>query len=130
MLKERTIGVAVFGRDASYDTGSDAAVRVRANDVRRRLGAYYLACSTRQGWRIELPAGSYVPQFVQESEERATVTFVPGSSPALVIEGADANSITNAARRLVGHREFAHTLNRLTNSSRRGPTAIMVTTER
>ena len=35
-LKERTIGVDVFGRDAAYDTGKDAIVRVSANGVRKR----------------------------------------------------------------------------------------------
>ena len=36
-LKERLIGMSLFGRVATYDTGSDATVRVRANDVRKRL---------------------------------------------------------------------------------------------
>jgi hypothetical protein len=40
-LKERAIGIEILGRDVSYDPGSDAAVRVRANDVRKRLGSYY-----------------------------------------------------------------------------------------
>src|SRR3984957_11528297 len=39
-LKERLIGMSLLGREASYDTGSDAGVRVRANDVRKRLAAY------------------------------------------------------------------------------------------
>jgi hypothetical protein len=62
-LKERTIGVAVLGRDASYDTGSDAVVRVRANDVRKRLVAHYECCAPKAGVRIELPSGSYIPRF-------------------------------------------------------------------
>src|ERR1700744_4780644 len=36
-LKERTIGIAVFGRAPDYDTGADAIVRVKATEVRRRL---------------------------------------------------------------------------------------------
>lgn len=36
-LKERVIGMELFGRSASYDTGDDAIVRVTASDVRRRL---------------------------------------------------------------------------------------------
>lgn len=44
-LKERLIGIALLGREACYDTGSDAGVRVRANDVRKRLAAYYAASS-------------------------------------------------------------------------------------
>ena len=63
-LKERTIGVMVFGKADDYDTSADAFVRVRANDVRRRLAQYYDAHPARHGVRIELKAGSYVPQFI------------------------------------------------------------------
>ena len=38
-LKERLIGIVLLGRETTYDTGSDAGVRVRANDVRKRLAA-------------------------------------------------------------------------------------------
>src|ERR1700678_1505930 len=34
-LKERTIGVELFGRTLIYDTGEDAIVRVTASDVRK-----------------------------------------------------------------------------------------------
>jgi hypothetical protein len=37
-LKERTLGVELFGRDPSYDTGEDAIVRVKANETRRSAG--------------------------------------------------------------------------------------------
>src|ERR1700739_3458652 len=40
-LKERAIGVELFGRSPSYDTGEDAIVRVTASDVRRRLLQHY-----------------------------------------------------------------------------------------
>src|SRR5579871_2587409 len=40
LLKERTIGVDVFGRPADYDPSDDATVRVRAGEVRKRLGLY------------------------------------------------------------------------------------------
>ena len=62
-LKERLIGIALLGREASYDTGSDAGVRVRANDVRKRLAAYYAASSGDRNLRLDIPAGSYVPRF-------------------------------------------------------------------
>jgi hypothetical protein len=61
-LKERTIGVAVFERPPAYDTGEDATVRVAANEVRKRL-AQYLTESPQAEVRIELPPGSYVPEF-------------------------------------------------------------------
>lgn len=62
-LKERLIGIELLGRDASYDTGSDAGVRVRANDVRKRLAAYYAAGIFDAEFTIEIPAGSYIPRF-------------------------------------------------------------------
>ena len=39
-LKERTVGAAVFGREASYDTNEDGIVRIKAGEVRKRLGLY------------------------------------------------------------------------------------------
>lgn len=36
-LKERSIGIELFGRAPTYDTGEDAIVRVTASDVRKRL---------------------------------------------------------------------------------------------
>src|SRR5579859_2578806 len=37
MLKERTLGVEVFGRRPDYDTNSDTVVRYTASEVRKRL---------------------------------------------------------------------------------------------
>jgi len=65
-LKERTIGVELFHRDVSYDTGQDAIVRVAANDIRKRLAAYYQHSDAPRGGsniRISLLPGSYAPDF-------------------------------------------------------------------
>jgi hypothetical protein len=65
-LKERTIGIELFHRDAAYDTGHDGIVRVAASDVRKRLMNFYsrtLSNRTGPGIRIVVPAGSYVPVF-------------------------------------------------------------------
>jgi hypothetical protein len=62
-LKERTIGVDVFGRPADYDTNSDHIVRSVAGDVRRRLAQYYMEPGRETELRIDLQTGSYVPQF-------------------------------------------------------------------
>jgi hypothetical protein len=63
-LKERTVGIAVLGKRADYDTGADSGVRVRANDVRKRLASHYETTAPRAGVRIDLPPGAYTPQFV------------------------------------------------------------------
>ncbi len=64
ILKERTIGIEAFGRPPSYDPSDDATVRVKAGEVRKRLGLYYAGEGKGDGIRIELPAGGYVPDFV------------------------------------------------------------------
>ncbi|HUB78286.1 MAG TPA: hypothetical protein VMB03_05790 [Bryobacteraceae bacterium] len=63
MLKERTIGIEVFGRPTSYDPGDDATVRVKASEVRKRLGIHYADQGAHDPVRIELPSGTYVPEF-------------------------------------------------------------------
>jgi hypothetical protein len=63
ILKERTIGIEVFGRPTSYDPSDDATVRVKAGEVRKRLGLYYSTQGAANPLRIELPSGTYVPEF-------------------------------------------------------------------
>jgi hypothetical protein len=62
-LKERTIGVAVFDRPPDYDTNNDHIVRSAASELRKRLAVYYGYEAHQDQLRIDLPPGSYVPQF-------------------------------------------------------------------
>ncbi len=62
-LKERSIGIEVFGRAPSYDTGDDAIVRVSAKDVRNRLTQYYAGTTRQPKVRLALAPGSYLPEF-------------------------------------------------------------------
>jgi hypothetical protein len=61
-IKERNIGVEVFGRTPDYDTSEDPVVRVRATEVRKRL-AQYFATPHPQDVKLDLPAGSYHVEF-------------------------------------------------------------------
>lgn len=92
-LKERIIGIELFGRDAGYDTGQDAIVRVAVNDVRRRLAEYYEhqgASHPDSCVHIYLPVGSYVPEF--------RLPDPPGDSkPAAAAQGG-AEPVKNAAQ--------------------------------
>jgi len=83
-LSERMIGVELFGRPADYDTLNDGVVRVRAAEVRKRLAQFYKEGEVNRVVRIELPPGSYVPEFHWSSptgveEQRLTVTSRPVS---------------------------------------------------
>ena len=62
-LKERTLGVQVFGREPDYDTNLDHVVRTTAGEVRKRLQQYYLEEGQHDPVIVELPSGSYVPTF-------------------------------------------------------------------
>jgi hypothetical protein len=63
LLKERSIGADLFHRPADYATGDDPVVRVQAGEVRRRLEQYYHEFSKACAIRIDLPVGTYVPEF-------------------------------------------------------------------
>src|SRR5947207_15796229 len=55
-LRERVIGIEVFGRAPDYDTAEDPVVRLRAADVRKRLAPYYQAQkNSTEPWKIEIP---------------------------------------------------------------------------
>lgn len=73
-LKERSLGVEVFGRDSGYDTGQDPIVRYTAGEVRKRLAQYYQQAGHESELRINLPLGSYVPEF----------QIVPEPAPAVI----------------------------------------------
>ncbi len=62
-LKERNLGIKLFDRPPSYNTADDAIVRVTACDVRKRLLQYYAEVDSGSEFRIDLPPGSYIPEF-------------------------------------------------------------------
>jgi hypothetical protein len=90
LIKERTLGIEIFGRDADYDTASDPIVRVTATEIRKRIAQYYQEPGHETELRLSLPSGSYVPQFhwpqalkQNESNEMAAVVTLP---PPVLVE--------------------------------------------
>lgn len=63
-IKERSIGVEVFGRSPDYDTNTDPIVRNAASEVRKRLALYQTMHSHPGLVEITLPHGTYVPEFL------------------------------------------------------------------
>src|SRR6516225_4340704 len=62
-LKERTLGIEVFGREPDYDTNLDPVVRTTAAEIRKRLAQYYQDPNHETEPRIDLPLGSYAARF-------------------------------------------------------------------
>ncbi len=89
LVKERTLGIEIFGRDADYDTASDPIVRVTAAEIRKRIAQYYQEPGHENEIRLSLPAGSYVPHF--------QFPHAPQSSEALTVVSTDPPSDLSAA---------------------------------
>jgi hypothetical protein len=70
-LKERVIGMELFGRSPTYDTGEDAIVRVTASDVRKRLLQHYGKEGATSEFRISLPLGAYIPEIARRTPSSA-----------------------------------------------------------
>jgi hypothetical protein len=79
-IKERTIGIEVFGRMPSYDTNMDHVVRTAAIELRKRLAIYYGEEKHRPELRMSLIPGSYVPHFSLPAQPLA---LPPAPEPSL-----------------------------------------------
>ena len=79
-LKERSLGVEVFGRAPDYDTSEDPVVRVSAGEVRKKLAQYYQRPEHGAELRIEISPGSYIPEF-HFPEPPAPVSAPPLPAP-------------------------------------------------
>lgn len=104
-LKERTLGIEVFGRNPDYDTNIDPVVRISAAEIRKRIAQYYHDGGHENEVRIDIPLGTYIPEFrapvirpAEVAEKReiaekpvaitvmpAPVTVSPEPKPVLVV---------------------------------------------
>ena len=76
-LKERALGVEVFGRSPDYDTSVDPVVRASAAEIRKKLAQYYQEAGHESEMRIDLPPGSYLAEFHFEPER--PVVLIPAA---------------------------------------------------
>lgn len=81
-IKERTLGVEVFGREPNYDTSLDPVVRMTAVEVRKRLAQYYQTPSHEREPRIDFERGSYVPEFRIPEEAAIQASGLSGPAEA------------------------------------------------
>ncbi len=79
-IKATSIAMEVFGRDESFDQQRDAIVRVEAGRLRKRLGEYYEGPGRHDPVTIDVPRGTYQPQFKYSIESGG-----PHASPALPV---------------------------------------------
>ena len=86
-LKERMIGVYVFGRRPDYDTTNDPIVRSRMGLLRKRLVQYYEAEAGKgTAVQIVIPNGTYRPTFVvppSTNKKQIRTAFAELNAPAV-----------------------------------------------
>jgi TolB-like protein len=93
-IKGYTVATRVFGRKEDFDQATDPIVSIQANQLRRALERYYLVAGKQDPVRIDIPKGTYVPTFLEQtgvesdrissSDEGAEIRF-EGSWPGLMV---------------------------------------------
>ncbi len=73
-LKEYTLGAEALGKGESFDPRVDPIVRAEASRLRSRLERYYGNEGGTDPVVIELPKGSYAPQFRAQAGDRQVAT--------------------------------------------------------
>ncbi len=93
-IKGYTVATRVFGRKEDFDQATDPIVSIQANKLRRALERYYLTAGRNDSMRIDIPKGTYVPTFCEQTNVESERTFsgskgskirFEGSWPAIVI---------------------------------------------
>jgi len=62
-INEQRIGIDIFRRSPSFDSGSDSIVRSHATRLRQRLELYFTTEGRAEALRVEIPRGGYTPRF-------------------------------------------------------------------
>jgi hypothetical protein len=64
-VREYEIACEVLGRRSDFDPLDDNIVRQQMSHLRRKLETYYRQEGLNDPWRLTIPKGSYLPQFVE-----------------------------------------------------------------
>lgn len=73
-VTESVIAIDVLNRNPSYNSTDDSSVRSRVYALRQKLTHYYEIENPSARIRIEIPKGSYVPQFLLQSTQDSRVS--------------------------------------------------------
>ncbi len=86
-VTQTAIATRVFHRRDDFDATVDPIVRIQAGRLRRSLERYYLLAGKHDPLRIELPRGTYVPEFSANGDaEPAEAPAPAGARPRSLAE--------------------------------------------
>src|SRR6266478_4302291 len=83
-IKEFSIATDVYGRDLHFGEKRDSVVRVEVARLRKRLANYYEHEGSEHSLRIQIPAGTYQPEFGCFALESVNPVVMEDASPLLV----------------------------------------------
>ena len=76
VLKETTIAIEVFGKEADFNPAEDTIVRSHTYSLRKKLERYYFTEGKNDKYCLKIPKGHYEAQFIQAAENFYTPKFL------------------------------------------------------
>ncbi len=76
-IKEYTIALNVLNRSRDFKPQEDAVVRIHAGRLRRALSDYYITQGINDPIIIQIPKGSYVPEFRAADKSEPIAPLIP-----------------------------------------------------
>jgi adenylate cyclase len=107
-IKGYTIATCVFGRGADFDQNSDPIVSVQASRLRRALERYYLIVGKEDPILIDIPKGTYVPTFYEQTGIKSDTAPYISKSPVLSFEGSWPSVLIRPFENLTGDSAMNH----------------------
>jgi adenylate cyclase len=101
-LKGYTIATQVFGRGKDFNPTLDPIVRIEVGKLRRALDRFYLLRGKRDSVRIEIPKGTNVPRFHEQTGMDATDTSGAIDASETSLEGSWPSVLVRPFQNLTG----------------------------
>jgi len=84
VLKEITIAIDVFGKDADFNPAEDTIVRTHTYSLRKKLDSYYFTEGKHDRYRLKIPKGHYEARFFPKPDKWLTLTNFKRFAPWLI----------------------------------------------
>jgi len=105
-IKGYTVATRVFGRREDFDQATDPIVSIQANKLRRALERYYLVAGQQDPVRIDIPKGTYVPTFCEQTGVESDRTSSSSKGSEIRFEGSWPSVLVRTFKNLTGDTEF------------------------
>jgi len=105
-IKGYTVATLVFGRNEDFDQATDPIVSIQANQLRRALERYYLIAGSQDPIRIDIPKGTYVPTFHEQTQVESDETAPSPKTPDVTLEASWPLVLIRPFQNMTGDPEF------------------------